>query len=54
MKNISVILMLLLALSMPSCVGVGYSSGGGWFVWPGGLGLLLVIIVLILLARRRR
>jgi hypothetical protein len=54
MKNTMVILTLLLALSMSSCIGVGYSSGGGWFVWPGGLGLLLVIIVVILLVRRRR
>ena len=54
MKPILTALMLLFALTMSACVGVGYSSGGGWFVWPGGLGLLLVIIVVILLARRRR
>jgi hypothetical protein len=54
MKNILAIFTLLLALSMSSCVAVGYSSGGGWFVWPGGLGLLVVIIIVILLVRRRR
>lgn len=47
-------LFLALSLSASSCVAVGYSSGGGWFVWPGGLGLLLVIIVIFLLVRRRR
>jgi hypothetical protein len=32
---------------------VGYSSTGGWFMWPGGLGLLLVIVVVLMLLRRR-
>lgn len=54
MKNIFTMLTLLLTLSMSGCVGVGYSNRGGWFVWPGGLGLLLVIIVVVLLLRRRR
>jgi hypothetical protein len=54
MRKILLFLMPLLVLTMSSCIGVGYSSGGGWFVWPGGLGLLIVIIVVILLARRRR
>jgi hypothetical protein len=48
------LVLLTLALSLTSCVSVGYSSRGGWFVWPGGLGLLLVIIVVVLLLRRRR
>jgi hypothetical protein len=21
----------------------GYSSGGGWFLWPGSLGLLIIV-----------
>ena len=48
------ILMLLFTLTLSSCIGVGYSSRGGWFVWPGGLGLLIVIIIVILFLRRRR
>ena len=36
-----------------SCVAVGYSSRGGWFIWPGGLGLLLVIIIVVMFLRRR-
>lgn len=56
MKHFSLrILLLLLALSQSSCIVAGYSSRGGWFVWPGGLGLLVVVaVVLLLLARRRR
>lgn len=54
MKKIIALLMLLsLQLASASCVGVGYSSRGGWFVWPGGLGLLLILIVVVLLLRRR-
>lgn len=51
MKRVSA---FLVSLSQSSCVAVGYSSGGGWFIWPGGLGLLVLIIVVILLVRRRR
>ena len=54
MNKIFATFTLLLALSMSACVGVGYSNRGGWFVWPGGLGLLILIIVAVLLLRRRR
>ena len=39
---------------LSGCVAVGYTSGGGWFVWPGGLGLLLVVVLLVFLLRGRR
>ncbi len=51
MKNF--LALMLISLSCTGCVAVGYSSGGGWFVWPGGLGLLLVVGLVILLLRRR-
>jgi hypothetical protein len=54
MSNFLKVLMLLVTLTMPACVGVGYSNRGGWFVWPGGLGFLILVIVVILLLRRRR
>ena len=38
---------------LQGCVMVGYSSRGGFFVWPGGLGLLLLLLVLWLLLRPR-
>ncbi|HVF51744.1 MAG TPA: hypothetical protein VNA19_16790 [Pyrinomonadaceae bacterium] len=49
-------LVLLLALVQPACVVAGYSNRGGWFFWPGGLGLvvLLAVVVIYLLSRRRR
>ena len=53
-KVILIIFTLLLALSFSSCVGVGYSSRGGWFVWPGGCGLLVIILLILFLSRRRR
>jgi hypothetical protein len=44
---------LMVASLLSGCVAVGYSSGGGWFIWPGGLGLLLVVVVIVMLLRRR-
>jgi hypothetical protein len=44
---------LLICLSQASCVVVGYRSGGGWFLWPGGLTILVVVAILFFLARRR-
>jgi quinol-cytochrome oxidoreductase complex cytochrome b subunit len=35
----------LLVMLQSACVVVGYSSRGGWSVWPGGLGLLLMLAV---------
>jgi hypothetical protein len=43
-----------LGLSQGGCVMVGYSSRGGWFFWPGGLGLLVFVVLALLLLRRRR
>ena len=46
-------LLAAVAASQTACIAVGYRSGGGFFVWPGGLGLIvLIVIVVILLARR--
>ena len=53
-KTIVVVMTLLLTLSMSACVGVGYSSRGGWFVWPGGCGLLVIILLIFFFMRRRR
>jgi hypothetical protein len=45
---------LLAASGLCGCLVAGVSSGGGWFIWPGGLGFLLMILVVFLLLRRRR
>jgi hypothetical protein len=52
MKQLGVITLLLL-FSSGCVVAGGYSSGRGWFIWPGTIGILLVIAVLFLLLRRR-
>ena len=61
MRNTSTVvhkaLISLLALGTASalagCVVVGGSSRGGFFIWPGSLGLLLMLGLLFLLLRRR-
>ena len=39
---------------LTGCLVAGYSSNGGAFIWPGGLGLVVgILVVLFLLGRRR-
>ena len=45
---------LLLALSQTACVAGGYSSDGGFFLWPGSIVLTVVLVLLFLFMRRRR
>ena len=52
MKQIIVVTILML-LSSGCVVAGGYSSRGGWFIWPGTIGILLVVAVLFFLFRRR-
>jgi SAM-dependent methyltransferase len=48
-------LALALAGTQSACIVVGgYGRrGGGWFLWPGGLGGILIILLIIMLLRRR-
>ena len=43
----------LVSTSLTGCIVAGASSSGGWFIWPGGLGLVVIVIVAALLLRRR-
>lgn len=52
MKQVGIITLLLL-FSSGCIVAGGYSSGRGWFIWPGTLGILVLVAVLFLLFRRR-
>ena len=46
---------LLVAAFSSGCVVVGgYSSGRGFFIWPGTFVILLVVVILFLFLRRRR
>ena len=51
----SAVLMTMLAACIPltGCVMVGYSSRGGFFVWPGSFAFLLIGLLLWLLFRGR-
>lgn len=52
--GLAVLCGLLGALPLSGCVMVGgYTSGGGWFVWPGSIGLSVILLVLYLVLRRR-
>jgi hypothetical protein len=45
---------LLLALTQTACVVGGYSSEGGFFLWPGSIVITVVLVLLFLFMRRRR
>ena len=55
MKQIVIALAgFLAACLLTGCIMVGHSTGGGWFVWPGGLGLVVVVLLVLFLLRGRR
>jgi hypothetical protein len=43
----------LALLGTTGCLVAGYSSRGGAFIWPGGLGLIFVVLLIVFLLRRR-
>ena len=44
---------LWVCASLTGCLVVGGSSSGGFFIWPGSLGLLVVVVLIFALMRRR-
>jgi hypothetical protein len=56
MLKLTPAVLILLASLQTSCVVAGYRSGegGGWFFWPGGLGLLVLALLAFVFLRRRR
>ena len=55
MKRTNVMaLALSLALSQTACVVGGYSSEGGFYLWPGSILITAVLVLLFLYLRRRR
>lgn len=48
-------LALLIVVFSSGCVVVGgYSSGRGWFLWPGTIVIFVVVAVFFLLLRRSK
>ena len=52
-RCIAALTTFLFASTLTGCFVIGASSRGGFFIWPGGLGLLVIIVILALLLRRR-
>ena len=48
------VMALALALSQTACVAGGYSSEGGFYLWPGSLVITALLVLLFLYMRRRR
>ena len=47
------IFILSMSVIQSSCIAVGgYSSTGGWFMWPG-MGVLIIILILWFIFRSR-
>ncbi len=52
-KSASILIALLLfCIALPGCLVAGYSSAGGWWVWPGSLIASLILLLLWFLVRR--
>ncbi len=45
---------LVACSALSGCLVAGYSSTGGGFVWPGGLGFVFVLLALLWFLLRRR
>ena len=46
---------LFVTLPLTGCLMVGgYSSRGGWFLWPGSFGFFIILLLLFFFLRGRR
>ena len=53
LTSLTILSSLMAASALCGCVVVGASSRGGFFIWPGGLGLVVLILLVVLALRRR-
>ena len=44
----------VLTTSLSGCLVAGYSSSGGSYIWPGGLGLIVILLLAFFFLRGRR
>jgi len=52
-KPCLLVVAFIATLGLSGCLVAGYSSRGGGFIWPGGIGLLLVALLIFFVLRRR-
>lgn len=43
---------LVVCSALSGCLVAGYTSGAGWWVWPGSLVATLILVLLFFLSRR--
>jgi hypothetical protein len=43
---------LILCTTLTGCLVFGYTSSGGWFIWPGSISIILALLLLVWLMRR--
>ncbi len=53
LRGLAVLCLGLVATMLSGCLVVGYSSNGGWFLWPGGFSVLVLVLLIVMLRRRR-
>jgi hypothetical protein len=52
MKIPRILLLWAATLPLTGCLVAGYSSGSGFWVWPGSIGITLILLLLFFLSRR--
>ena len=52
-RGLLVLLSALTTVPLSGCLVVGGSSRGGFFIFPGSLGLIVLIVIVGLILRRR-
>ena len=54
MRQLTIGLLVAAAFSSGCVVVGGYSSGRGWFIWPGTIVIFVIVAFLFLVMRRGR
>jgi hypothetical protein len=52
-SGFTIVTALFSSLALSGCLVAGVSSSGGFFIWPGSIGLLLLLLIVFFILRRR-
>ena len=52
-RTLALLACAIMTVPLGGCLVLGGSSRGGFFIFPGSLGLILLIVVVALVLRRR-